>query len=213
MASLRVLALATIVKAACHISSLGTSSDLILRGDVLTPGGVLHNGQLLIQNGVIKSIGHGCSNSSSSDATIINCPGAAISPGFIVSPYPGDPFDVASETDDCAFKQNTHEHIAYSTITPFPDNGELYDHRHDWRKGLRGHTMREAEINGTAMAAVQWGELRHLLSGTTSIVGEDFAPGLTRNLDNVAGLEAGLLPPTDRYDIFPLDDIPGIQVS
>ena len=60
------------------------------------------------------------------------------------------------------------------------------------------------------MAATAWGELRHLFSGTTSIVGGPMVPGLTRNLDNVAGLEAGIGAPVATWDVFPLNDAPGI---
>lgn len=54
-----------------------------------------------------------------------------------------------------------------------------------------------------------WGEIRHMLSGTTSIIGGAMAPGLVRNLDVSAGLE-GLETPRASYAIFPLDDAPGL---
>ena len=55
---------------------------------------------------------------------------------------------------------------------------------------------------------IGWGELRMLAGGTTSIVGGAMAPGLVRNLDFAAGLEA-LPVRVATYKIFPLDDLPG----
>ena len=105
---------------------------------------------------------------------------------------------------------NAHEHIEYSTVMPLADIGERCGHRHDWRRGLRGHTKREVKVNGSAVAATAWGELRHLFSGTTSIVGGAMAPGLARNLDFVAGLGQGIRSAVATWDVFPLDDSVGI---
>lgn len=69
---------------------------------------------------------------------------------------------------------------------------------------------RNASINGTAGEASKWGELRHILSGTTSIIGGAMVTGLARNLDFVAGLGPDLLAQPGIYDVFPLDDSPGI---
>ncbi|KAH8896617.1 metal dependent amidohydrolase [Thozetella sp. PMI_491] len=174
------------VHAGCQMLAVGRSTDLLLKGDILTPHGVLSHGHVLVQSGKITQIRQGC-EIEDENATVIDCSGAVISPGFI----------------------NTHEHIAYSTVNPFPTTSERWDARQDWRLGLRNHTKMEPEVNGTELDATKWGELRHLFSGTTSIVGGDMVPGLTRNLDFIAGLEDGLVAPKDTYATFPLNDAAG----
>ncbi|CRK46545.1 hypothetical protein BN1723_020059, partial [Verticillium longisporum] len=125
------------------------SGTTLFKGTVLTSAGALPNARLLVSNGRISYVGRQCGfKADESDATVIECVGSVISPGFI----------------------NTHEHIEYATVTPLKDIGERADHRHDWRRGLRGHTIRPAPVNGSAVEATAWGELRHLFSGTTSIV-------------------------------------------
>lgn len=179
--------------AACQVTVAGNYTDLILKGTILGAEGVLPNGRLLVSGGKISYVGSQCNFAAEDeirDATVIECVGSVISPGFI----------------------NTHEHIAYSTVTPLEDIGERVNHRHDWRRGLRGNTLRPAPVNGSATDAIAWGELRHVFSGTTSIVGGDMVPGLTRNLDFVAGLENGIYTPgpVATWDIFPLNDAAGI---
>ncbi|CRK17025.1 hypothetical protein BN1708_011909 [Verticillium longisporum] len=157
----------TLVQATCQVTSTSDSGTTLFKGTVLTSAGALPNARLLVSNGRISYVGRQCGfKADESDATVIECVGSVISPGFI----------------------NTHEHIEYATVTPLKDIGERADHRHDWRRGLRGHTIRPAPVNGSAVEATAWGELRHLFSGTTSIVGGAMAPGLTRNLDYVAGV-------------------------
>ncbi|KAH9906619.1 metal dependent amidohydrolase [Xylariomycetidae sp. FL2044] len=180
------------VNAACKVTSKGSSGDLLLRGTVLTPAGALKNGNVLVRSAEIAYVGSGCGLGTQAEgASVVECPGSVISPGFI----------------------NTHEHIDYSTVNPLEDIGERCDHRHDWRVGARNHTLREAPVNGSEADATKWGELRHLFSGTTSIVGGAMASGLTRNLDYVAGLEEGLSAPVALWDVFPLDDAAGILRS
>lgn len=178
-----------VADASCRVTSTGTADGLLLKGTVLTSDGAVTNGRVLVQAGKIAYAGAQCGlRSEPQDITVVECTGSVISPGFI----------------------NTHEHIEYSTVTPLEDIGERVDHRHDWRRGLRGNTMRPAPVNGSAVEATAWGELRHIFSGTTSIVGGAMVPGLTRNLDFVAGLEAGILSPVATWDIFPLNDARGI---
>ncbi|KLU87005.1 hypothetical protein MAPG_06011 [Magnaporthiopsis poae ATCC 64411] len=179
------------VNAACSIISTGTSGDIVITGTLLTTLGPRFNGALLVQSGQITYAGprRYLSLDATRNTTFVECTGSSvISPGFI----------------------NAHEHIEYSTIMPLADIGERCDHRHDWRRGLRGHTKREAKVNGSAVAATAWGELRHLFSGTTSIVGGAMAPGLARNLDFLAGLEQGIRSAVVTWDVFPLDDSVGI---
>lgn len=161
--------------AGCRVLKRGLSRDLLLTGaTVLTVDGAqgFHDSiasVVFVQAGEIAYVGDICglgpskgrgedrskgNDSSSSgyyydDASVVDCPGSVISPGFI----------------------NTHEHLDFSTVAPFPDIGERVGHRHDWRVGARGNTVREVAVNGSAVDAVAWGELRHVFSGTTSVIG------------------------------------------
>lgn len=170
--------------AACAVTP--GSQDLLIRAAILTGEAVAPRAEVLIDtDGLIACVGPDCLARQPA-ATIIDCPDAVLSPGFI----------------------NTHEHLAFSHAPPTPDDGERFEHRHDWRKGLRGHRAREGFTISRDTANLAWGELRHLLSGTTSIVGGDMAPGLIRNLDFHRGLE-GLNTPRVTYAVFPLDDAGG----
>lgn len=141
-----------------------------------------------MQSGKIAYVGDPCglgASRGSDDASVVDCTGSVISPGFI----------------------NTHEHIDFATVRPLPDIGERVYHRHDWRVGARNYTLREVAVNGSDVAARAWGELRHVFSGTTALVGGGMAPGLARNLDFADGLEDGLEDgPAATYDTFPLRD-------
>ncbi|KAI1497100.1 metal dependent amidohydrolase [Biscogniauxia marginata] len=175
----------------CRVTRRGLSGDLIIRGTVLTSEAALSNTTVHVHtpSGKIAYVGNGCdSGLRAVDASVIECGDSIISPGFI----------------------NTHEHIEYSTVNPLPDIGERVDHRHDWRVGARGRTLRPAPVNGSEIDATAWGELRHIFSGTTSVVGGAMVTGLARNLDFISGLEDGLTAPAAAWDVFPLDDSTGI---
>lgn len=135
--------------------------------------------------GLIDCVGPDCL-ARKPNATRIRCPDAVLSPGFV----------------------NPHEHLMFTHIAPRPDDGVPYGHRHDWRKGLRGHVAREDFKPDADPDTLAWGEIRHMLSGTTSMIGGAMAPGLVRNLDVQAGLE-GLDTPRASYAVFPLDDASG----
>ncbi|RFU35523.1 hypothetical protein B7463_g825, partial [Scytalidium lignicola] len=180
------------VMANCTITAYGESGDVLIKGTVLTEKGPLSDGYVFVQGNKITHVGSDSDRGIHiEDATIIKCDRSVISPGFI----------------------NVHEHIKYATVSPLPNSGIIYSHRHEWRAGVNGHKMVLVEVNGTDEAAAKWGELRHIFSATTSIVGEDMAPGLARNLDHVLGLEEGLTAPSNTYAIFPLDDANGVVRS
>lgn len=159
----------------------------LLTGTVLTPTGVLANGQVLIDaGGMITCVGASCGTGGE---TTIACPMGVISPGLI----------------------NTHDHITFTQNRPYTDTGERYEHRHDWRLGRRGHT-RITTPGNASQNQVRWGELRFLLAGGTSIVGSGGAAGLLRNLDQASNQE-GLGQPAVRFETFPLDDSSGTQLA
>jgi len=143
----------------------GSGSTIIIRGDVLGYEKTWQGGAVAISGNKITYVG--CGNDLDlSNATIITCPNAVISPSFI----------------------NGHEHLTYSNAAPGSWGDERFDHRHDWRKGLHGHKKvpgAQTQNNGVV-------ELRSILGGTTSIFGSGKVSGLTRNIDQetVAGIKS-----------------------
>jgi large repetitive protein len=162
----------------CSVTPGGEAK--LLKGTVLTPGTTYVGGQVGIDaTGVITCVGCEC---GSSGDTVVTCPKGVISPGLI----------------------NTHDHITFAQNSPVKDTGERFEHRHDWRSGLRGHT--EVPVAGSAGAdAIRWGELRFLFGGATSTNGSGGQAGLLRNLDRSTLLE-GLMQPALHYQTFPLGD-------
>ncbi|KAI0870335.1 metal dependent amidohydrolase [Hypoxylon argillaceum] len=185
------------VSAECRLVTRGLSRDLILLGTVLTPEGAQPDAAVFVQAGLIAHVGDlGGLGTRGRDASVLDCRGgggSVLSPGFI----------------------NTHEHIAFSALPPFPNTGERVSHRHDWRLGARNRTVRPAVLlSGSEGTSTAWGELRHLFAGTTSVIGGAMAPGLARNLDFAEGLGADLdagARGAVLYDTFPLRDAHGVM--
>jgi large repetitive protein len=172
------------------------SSDFVLlRGWVLGPEVSYRNGGVLIDRTVspakILCAGCGCTDSSeAAGATVILCPDSVISPGLI----------------------NPHDHITFSLSHPQPHGDERFEHRHDWRRGIRGHN--EVNISpgrDDSREGILYGELRMLLGGATSVagsIGSRNAQGLLRNLDSSSHSE-GLTGVDVDYRTFPLGDSGG----
>lgn len=175
---------------ACKVKPLSAAGKgLLITATVLAPDGVLEGGQVLIDGGgQIVCVGCDCS-AQAAGARVLDCPGGVVSPGLI----------------------NPHDHLAFTHNAPAPDTGERYEHRHDWRRGLRGHQMIPAP-GGATREQMLWGELRFVLGGATSIAGQGGAPGLLRNLDDAA-LREGLPAPAATLQTFPLHDAPGFLRS
>ena len=165
----------------------GNDLTLIL-GDVLGPYTIFIGGEVLVDAaGQITCVGCGC-NVQADGATEIRCPRGVISPGLI----------------------NPHDHITYAHNPPYTDTGERYEHRHEWRRGLNGHT--EIPYSGGASTdEIRWGELRFLMGGATSTVGSGSAIGFLRNLDK--GAQEGLGQEPVHYETFPLGDSNGTMLS
>jgi len=155
----------------------------VLRGVVLTPDQVLVGGDVVIDDGRITAVG--CDAAGEAPARTIVCPKAVISPGLI----------------------NLHDHIFFDQKPPGDWGSERFDHRHQWRLGLEGHTQITDHAKGTDIQCT-WSELRHVLAGTTSIVGTSGRPGLVRNLDDAALLE-GLDMTAVVESTFPLGTLHG----
>jgi cytosine/adenosine deaminase-related metal-dependent hydrolase len=165
----------------CTLSGAGVG--LVLRGNVLTPGTLYEGGSVRLDaSGVIRCVGCDC---ASADARELSCPDAVIGPGFV----------------------NPHDHVAYAAEGPRPPAAERYEHRHDWRLGLRGHTA-ITYAGGAAQVVRAAQELRMLLGGATSIAGGAGHAGLLRNPD-LPDLTEGLPTAPAASETFPLDDADG----
>jgi large repetitive protein len=178
--------LAPVASGVCEVTT-GSGSTLI-QGDVLAPATIYRGGGVLVEAGMITCVGCDCADEAAG-ATRVVCPEGVISPGLI----------------------NAHDHITFIQNSPYTDTGERYEHRHDWRRGLNGHT--EIDANGSASDdAKLWGELRFLMSGATSTIGSGEVEGFLRNLDR-ANAQRGLGQMEVEYDTFPLGDSNGTQLA
>jgi large repetitive protein len=166
------------------------NAALLIRGEVLRPRMRQRGGEVLIDaSGHIACVGCDCAGSGGAiGATVIDCQGGVISPGLI----------------------NALDHVSFSGNLPVAAQAERYEHRHDWRRGIRGHTQLTYQSTPTDPVR-QWNELRAILAGTTSIVGVGGVNGLARNLD-VAAM-AGLGSITPRFETFPFGDSSGTQLE
>ena len=164
--------------------------NLLIRADLLMPNAVLAGGELLIDvDGRIACSACDCSATSGyAPAARLSCPGTTLSPGLI----------------------DADQSSTFADNLPQDHGTERYEHRHDWRLGLGGHS--EINASGGGTAAVRWAEYRALVSGTTSMMGSGSATGLARNLDRANALDGVNGPAWDR-DTFPLGDSAGQSPS
>ena len=165
----------------CTVTA-GSSNTTVLRGTVLVPGEILRNGHVVYgSDGLIACVGCDCSASPGfDDATVVACSTGVISPGLI----------------------NPHDHLRWAHDHPRSHGDERFEHRHDWRCGMRGHD--EVDYMSGNNDAIAIGELRMLMSGVTSIAGAGEYGGLVRNLDRD---NDGLAVEELNYETFPLDDL------
>jgi len=179
-------------KRVCTVTSSGTA-DRVFRGTVLLPDETLHTGEVMIsETGTIVCASCDCSSSPGyGAASVIECADGVISPGLI----------------------NPHDHITYANNAPASHGTERYEHRQDWRRGLRGHTPLQT-TSGASADVVRFAELRSVMAGVTSIAASGGEVGLARNVDDQdPRLLEGLPILPAKTDTFPLDDTSGFLVS
>ncbi len=166
-------------------------SGLLFQGTILGPDRLFLGGQVLVDtSGKISCVGCNCAaNPEAATASTVTCGDAVISPGLI----------------------NLHDHITFTQNNPAAASDERYEHRHDWRRGLRGHT-KIAVAGGASPDEIAWGELRLVLGGATAVNGSGGVNGLLRNLDK-ASEEEGLGLPEINFDTFPLGDSSGTLLA
>jgi cytosine/adenosine deaminase-related metal-dependent hydrolase len=174
----------------CEVKTPG-KAGVVFRGTVLAPDQVLHRGEVFVAaGGTIACVDCDCSKEAGyADASIVECADGVISPGLI----------------------NPHDHITFANNTPKGHGTERYDHRHEWRKGLDGHTKISVS-SGASTAVVEFAELRFVMGGATSAASAGGKAGLLRNLDT-AGLLEGLPVQVANSDTFPLGDSSGTMLE
>ena len=166
---------------------VGSTTAVVLHGDVLAADDVLVNGEVVIgTNGRISCAACDCSGDPAfATATKLNCPQGVISPGLI----------------------DLENHITFNQNPPFVDTGERYEHRQEWRLGQSMHN--QINVPGGASAAqIRLSRLRGLMAGTTSMSANAGSPGFVRDLAIAADASAiGELQLI--YRTFPLNDSAG----
>lgn len=165
----------------CNVTKTG-SAGKVLRGTVLSPEEVLHDGEIFFdESGKILCVACDCSTTPGyAQASVVSCADGVISPGLV----------------------NPHEHLTYQNNKPINHGDQRYENRSDWQ-GQRGHTRLEYKSGANQMVQA-YGEIRFLMSGTTSIAGGGGVSGLIRNVDTSADELEGLPMQIADSDVFPL---------
>lgn len=146
--------------------TLGDQDRTILVGQVIVDDGAIRNTALYISNGLIAAMAPKSTLVERfQKASVIECKNAVISPGLV----------------------NAHEHNAYSYGAPDANSQPIYAHRDEWREGLNGKYKLATPAQSTDAAILAWVELRHLLSGVTTIAGSGIVGGLTKNVSKPIG--------------------------
>ncbi|MXW54945.1 MAG: amidohydrolase family protein [Gammaproteobacteria bacterium] len=155
----------------------GSGKETILIGNVVrTTDGARHM-ELLLSDGLISGMSiDTVLRDSNPDATVIDCGDAFISPGLV----------------------NPHEHLAHSGGIPDPKTEPIYEHRDEWR-GVFGDKYALAFEHVEGVARDIWVELRHLLSGTTTLGASGGVAGLVKNATTVTTSDGYLID----FEIFP----------
>jgi hypothetical protein len=178
-------------RGSCTLTRPGTNG-VVYKATLLLPNRVTDGELLLTNDGRIACAADTCNGDPGyATAAQVTCKNVVISPGLI----------------------NPHDHITYSNNGPKQHGTERFEHRHDWRLGIRGHKKIPAP-GGASPDTIRAAELRFVMSGTTSIAGAGGASGLARNLDNnIATLEGLQGVSVVDSDTFPLRDTKGTLIA
>lgn len=152
------------------------TNGMLLHGTVLTPYGGLSDSQVLVVGNSIVCVAEDCTTEpGASNATWIATRGV-ISPGLI----------------------DAHNHLIYNFLPEwFPPNGETFTNRYQWsdHPDYEAHIAPIANRRSTGShvcPASRWGELRSLMHGTTTMMGQSpnqsCVTSGVRNADHAHGL-------------------------
>ncbi|MFO0665147.1 MAG: thrombospondin type 3 repeat-containing protein [Polyangiaceae bacterium] len=164
--------------ATCTVSKQGTGA-VIYRGSVLGAEETFHGGEVVVDaEGMIACVACDCASTAGyAQASVVECADGAISPGLI----------------------NAHEHVTYMNNPPIPHGATRYEKRADWQSGT-GRIDYKSGANANVRA---FGELRQLMSGTTTMAGGGSAKGLMRNIDDDVDVLEGAPTNLADSDVFP----------
>lgn len=177
----------------CNVTKAGTAGILLTGRLLLTDAPI--DGEVLVDDaGKIQCVAKSCATTPAgadetsykaayAAATQVTCSSSVISPGLI----------------------NPHDHIGYAHDAPKGHGTERFEHRHDWRKGIRGHKIITAPAGASANAVLA-AELRFLMSGATTTAGAGGQVGLIRDVDQSVAMLEGLKLKIVDSDTFPLGD-------
>jgi cytosine/adenosine deaminase-related metal-dependent hydrolase len=178
----------------CNVTKAGTAG-VLLTGRLLLADAPL-DGEVLVDGaGNIQCVAKSCAatppyaddakyKAAYAAATQVTCADSVISPGLI----------------------NPHDHISYAQNPPKSHGTERFEHRHDWRKGIEGHTTKIAPPGGASANAVLAAELRFLMSGATTTAGAGGQVGLIRDVDSSTAMLEGVKIKLVDSETFPLND-------
>jgi len=146
------------VGASCSATGAVTAAAWTIRSNVLVADH-LYVGGVVRWNAAGRIDQVGCADVQTGER-VLDCPGEVVAPGFI----------------------NLHEHLNFSADKPLPPPLHRLSSHRDWQNdpGLWGGKSAPWTLSRQLIGLV---ELRHLLSGTTTIAGRAQTKGLTRNPD------------------------------
>lgn len=188
-----------------EVISAGTSG-LILRGVVLTPSGPLDPGEVLVSGGIIECVAADCSGHALAGAATVIQTNGVISPG-LVDAHNHLTYDFLGEwvPDPAAFFDNRYvwaDDLGYEDfVLPFTGMHCTGDATTictvatadaDCGSGVRCTPGRSSSDH--ICPAAKWGELRSIVHGTTTVLGQSVNRSclnrLARNADHHHGLGA-----------------------
>ncbi|WP_158542315.1 amidohydrolase family protein [Lujinxingia litoralis] len=152
------------------------AGGFLLRGTVLTLDGPIEDGEVLIEGAAITCVAEDCSGEpGAASVTVINTHGI-ISPGLV----------------------DAHNHLPYNFLMPWiPSDAGFFGNRYQWAEDpdYEAHVAPYANRRSTGThycPAAKWGELRSVLHGTTTVMGQSFQQRCVdwgvRNADHYHGL-------------------------
>lgn len=132
------------------------SRGFLLHGVVLTPEGILDNGHVLVIGNDIVCVGSDCTKDADAGNATWIATGGVISPGLI----------------------DAHNHLAYNFLPEWvAPGGRFYENRYQWSDdpSYEAHIAPFATHRVSASHVCpgsKWGELRSLMHGTTTMMGQ-----------------------------------------
>jgi cytosine/adenosine deaminase-related metal-dependent hydrolase len=164
---------------ACRLFAQSPADTLALRGALVTPGGIVENGTILIRQGKIVAVG--ANVKAPQNVSVIDTHGV-IAPGLI----------------------DLHNHLTYN-VFPRWHPIEEFGNRYDWQQKPIYQTLLEAPHEGMVADGLEcemerYAEVKALTQGETSAVGSlanACSTGLAHNLDSEDEWHVA-------YNVFPL---------